>query len=78
MTATLGSMTIGVSPEYTILVMDRSAEEAERMHDPLTAIQKSVQKIGTTYRSRALPPSSGSRRSAWQPSPSSVTSASLR
>ncbi len=47
LTATLGSMTIGVAAEYTILVMERYSEEEERLHDPLGAIQESVQKIGT-------------------------------
>jgi len=47
LTATLGSMTIGVAAEYTILVMERFAEEEERLHDPIAAIQESVQKIGT-------------------------------
>lgn len=47
LTATLGSMTIGVAAEYTILVMERYAEEEERLHDPLAAIQESVKKIGT-------------------------------
>jgi hypothetical protein len=47
LTATLGSMTIGVAAEYTILVMERYAEEEERLHDHLAAIQESVQKIGT-------------------------------
>ena len=47
LTATLGSMTIGVAAEYTILVMERYAEEEERLHDPLAAIQESVHKIGT-------------------------------
>ncbi|MDD1694897.1 MAG: hydrophobe/amphiphile efflux-3 (HAE3) family transporter [Methanoregula sp.] len=47
LTATLGSMTIGVAAEYTILVMERYAEEEERTHDHLAAIQESVQKIGT-------------------------------
>jgi len=47
LTATLGSMTIGVAAEYTILVMERYAEEEERMHDHIAAIQESVQKIGT-------------------------------
>jgi hypothetical protein len=47
LTATLGSMTIGVTAEYTILVMERYAEEKERTHDSLAAIQESVQKIGT-------------------------------
>jgi uncharacterized protein len=47
LTATLGSMTIGVAAEYTILVMERYAEEEERLHDPIAAIQESIQKIGT-------------------------------
>ena len=47
LTATLGSMTIGVAAEYTILVMERYAEEEERLHDPIAAIQESVHKIGT-------------------------------
>jgi hypothetical protein len=47
LTATLGSMTIGVAAEYTILVMERYAEEEERLHNPLAAIQESVHKIGT-------------------------------
>ncbi|MDD1695253.1 MAG: hydrophobe/amphiphile efflux-3 (HAE3) family transporter [Methanoregula sp.] len=47
LTATLGSMTIGVAAEYTILVMERYAEEEERLHDPIAAIQESIQKIGS-------------------------------
>ncbi|WAC04141.1 MAG: hydrophobe/amphiphile efflux-3 (HAE3) family transporter [Methanoregula sp.] len=47
LTATLGSMTIGVAAEYTILVMERYAEEEERLHDHIAAIQESVRKIGT-------------------------------
>ena len=47
LTATLGSMTIGVAAEYTILVMERYAEEEERLHNPLAAIQESVNRIGT-------------------------------
>jgi predicted RND superfamily exporter protein len=47
LTATLGSMTIGVADEYTILVMERYSEEEERLHDPIAAIQESVNKIGT-------------------------------
>jgi len=47
MTATLGSMTIGVAAEYTILVMERYSEEEARLHEPIAAIQESVQKIGT-------------------------------
>jgi len=46
-TATLGSMAIGVAAEYTILVMERYAEEEERLHDHVAAIRESVQKIGT-------------------------------
>jgi hypothetical protein len=47
LTATLGSMTIGVAAEYTILVMERYAEEEERLHDHIAAIQESVNRIGT-------------------------------
>ncbi len=47
LTATLGSMTIGVAAEYTILVMERYSEEEERLHDHLSAIKESVSKIGT-------------------------------
>ncbi|HXW99219.1 MAG TPA: hydrophobe/amphiphile efflux-3 (HAE3) family transporter, partial [Methanomicrobiales archaeon] len=46
-TATLGSMAIGVAAEYTILVMERYGEEEDRLHDPLAAIQESVHRIGT-------------------------------
>ncbi|MGD0535689.1 MAG: hydrophobe/amphiphile efflux-3 (HAE3) family transporter [Methanoregula sp.] len=47
LTATLGSMTIGVAAEYTILVMERYTEEEERLHDHIAAIQESVSRIGT-------------------------------
>jgi hypothetical protein len=47
LTATLGSMTIGVAAEYTILVMERYTEEEERLHDHIAAIQESVNRIGT-------------------------------
>jgi hypothetical protein len=47
MTATLGSMTIGVAAEYTILVMERYSEEQEQLHDHIAAIQESVSKIGS-------------------------------
>lgn len=47
MTAVLGSMTIGVASEYTILIMERCQEERARGKDVFTAIQESVQKIGT-------------------------------
>lgn len=45
-TATLGSMTIGVAAEYTILVLERFLEEREKTDDVYAAIEHSVQKIG--------------------------------
>ncbi len=45
--ACLGSMTIGVAAEYTILVMERFTEEKELTDDPSDAIRTSVQKIGS-------------------------------
>jgi uncharacterized protein len=47
LTAVLGSMTIGVASEYTILIMERVDEELARGLDLYLAIQTSVQKIGT-------------------------------
>ena len=47
LTAVLGSMTIGVASEYTILIMERCDEELSRGLSLLDAIQVSVQKIGT-------------------------------
>jgi len=47
MTATLGSMTIGVASEYTILIMERCYEEQANGAPLLEAIRQSVQKIGT-------------------------------
>lgn len=47
LTATLGAMTIGIASEYTILIMERYQEEKEKGEDMLTAIQTSIQKIGT-------------------------------
>jgi uncharacterized protein len=47
LTATLGSMTIGVAAEYTILVMERYAEEFDNLGDPMNAIHHSVERIGT-------------------------------
>ncbi len=46
LTATLGSMTIGVAAEYTILVLERFLEEREKTDDVFVAIENSVQKIG--------------------------------
>lgn len=47
MTACLGSMTIGVAAEYTILVMERYLEEREHTTSVIEAINNSVQKIGS-------------------------------
>ncbi|HWQ66866.1 MAG TPA: hydrophobe/amphiphile efflux-3 (HAE3) family transporter [Methanospirillum sp.] len=47
MTACLGSMTIGVAAEYTILVMERFLEERENTPDVIEAISNSVRKIGS-------------------------------
>ena len=47
LTATLGSMTIGVAAEYTILVMERYEEEFDNLGNPVAAIQHSVERIGT-------------------------------
>ncbi|MDD1678743.1 MAG: hydrophobe/amphiphile efflux-3 (HAE3) family transporter [Methanomicrobiales archaeon] len=47
MTATLGSMTIGVASEYTILIMERAFEERKRGATLIPAIQQAVSQIGT-------------------------------
>jgi len=47
LSATLGAMTIGIASEYTILIMERYQEEKKKCEDMLTAIQISIQKIGT-------------------------------
>lgn len=47
MTATLGSLTIGIASEYTILIMERAYEEREKGMASLAAIQHSVGQIGT-------------------------------
>lgn len=47
LTAVLGSMTIGVASEYTILIMERFQEERRRGKARYDAIQHAVQKIGT-------------------------------
>ena len=54
LTAVLGSMTIGVASEYTVLIMERVDEELARGLDLLSAIQTSVQKIGTAITVSAL------------------------
>ncbi|MDN7023758.1 RND family transporter [Methanoculleus sp. FWC-SCC1] len=47
LTAVLGSMTIGVASEYTILIMERCEEELARGMEISAAIRTAVQKIGT-------------------------------
>jgi hydrophobe/amphiphile efflux-3 (HAE3) family protein len=47
LTATLGSMSVGVASEYTILIMERCYEERSRGLDLVPAIQTSVRQIGT-------------------------------
>jgi hydrophobe/amphiphile efflux-3 (HAE3) family protein len=47
MTAVLGSMSIGVASEYTILIMERVYEERERGLALLPAITEGVGRIGT-------------------------------
>jgi len=47
LTAVLGSMTIGVASEYTVLMMERVDEELARGLGLYEAIQTGVQKIGT-------------------------------
>jgi hypothetical protein len=47
MTACLGSMTIGIACQYTILVMERYIEEREKTPDVTEAIKNSVRKIGS-------------------------------
>jgi predicted RND superfamily exporter protein len=47
LTATLGSMSVGVASEYTILIMERCYEERAHGLALIPAIQHSVQQIGT-------------------------------
>jgi hypothetical protein len=47
LTATLGSMSVGVASEYTILIMERYYEERANGLALLPAIQYSIEKIGT-------------------------------
>jgi len=47
LTATLGSMSVGVASEYTILIMERYYEERENGLPLMEAIQYSIQRIGT-------------------------------
>ncbi|MGC9434782.1 MAG: efflux RND transporter permease subunit [Methanomicrobiales archaeon] len=54
LTAVLGSMTIGVASEYTILIMERFQEERALGEGLVEAIQTSVQKIGTAITASGL------------------------
>jgi len=47
LTATLGSMSVGVASEYTILIMERYYEERTHGLGLIPALQTSVQQIGT-------------------------------
>ncbi len=47
MTAVLGSMTIGIACEYTILIMERYNEERRMGNDVDVSIERAVRKIGT-------------------------------
>ncbi|WP_298670334.1 RND family transporter [uncultured Methanofollis sp.] len=47
LTACLGSMTIGVASEYTVLIMERFYEEREKGRELYDAIHQSVSRIGT-------------------------------
>ncbi len=47
LTATLGSMSVGVASEYTILIMERYYEERQNGLAVMPAIQYSIEKIGT-------------------------------
>jgi hydrophobe/amphiphile efflux-3 (HAE3) family protein len=47
LTATLGSMSVGVASEYTILIMERCYEERQNGMALLPAIRHSIQQIGT-------------------------------
>ncbi|WOF17232.1 RND family transporter [Methanoplanus sp. FWC-SCC4] len=57
--ACLGSMTIGVASEYTILVMERYIEEKETANSRTDAIKTSVKKIGSAVTVSGLVTASG-------------------
>ncbi|EHQ35600.1 efflux RND transporter permease subunit [Methanoplanus limicola] len=57
--ACLGSMTIGVASEYTILVMERYIEEYEKSGDKTEAIITAVKKIGSAITVSGLVTASG-------------------
>jgi hydrophobe/amphiphile efflux-3 (HAE3) family protein len=47
LTAVLGSMTIGIGSEYTILIMERYLEEYQESRDGIVAMKRAVRKVGT-------------------------------
>jgi hypothetical protein len=47
LTAVLGSMTIGIGSEYTILIMERYLEEFQESGDRIAAMKRAVRKVGT-------------------------------
>lgn len=59
MTAVLGSMTIGVGSEYTILVMERYLEEHQKSGDSAGAIREAVRKIGSAVSVSGLETAAG-------------------
>jgi predicted RND superfamily exporter protein len=57
--ACLGSMTIGVASEYTILIMERYTEEYDKSGDRMGAIEMAVKKIGSAVTVSGLVTASG-------------------
>jgi hydrophobe/amphiphile efflux-3 (HAE3) family protein len=57
--ACLGSMTIGVASEYTILIMERYTEEYDKSGDRTGAIEMAVKKIGSAVTVSGLVTASG-------------------
>lgn len=57
--ACLGSMTIGVASEYTILIMERYMEEYDKSGDRTGAIEMAVKKIGSAVTVSGLVTASG-------------------
>jgi len=59
LTAVLGSMTIGVGSEYTVLVMERYLEEVRAGGDPYKSRKEAVRKIGAAVTVSGLVTASG-------------------
>lgn len=57
--ACLGSMTIGVASEYTILIMERYMEEYDKSGDRMGSIEMAVKKIGSAVTVSGLVTASG-------------------